>query len=84
MVHPRRLRQVITESERRSGDPVESGQENGAARQARNRLTVGGTVRLVADKAPLVRKLWLIAMAIVFVALMALVFTFCSMRGGPA
>jgi hypothetical protein len=36
----------------------------------------------VADKPPLVRKEWLIAMAIVFVALMALVFTVCPSRPG--
>jgi hypothetical protein len=32
------------------------------------------------EKPPMVRREWLIAMAIVFVALMALVFTFCSSR----
>lgn len=32
------------------------------------------------DKQPVVRKEWLIAMAIVFVALMAIVFTMCSTR----
>jgi hypothetical protein len=31
-----------------------------------------------------VRKEWLIAMAIVFVALIALVFTFCARTGKPA
>ncbi len=30
------------------------------------------------DKQPLVRKEWLIAMAIVFIALMAIVFTMCG------
>jgi len=30
------------------------------------------------DKQPVVRKRWLIAMAIVFVALMAIVFTMCN------
>jgi hypothetical protein len=30
------------------------------------------------EKPPMVRREWLIAMGIVFVALMALVFTFCS------
>ena len=33
-------------------------------------------------KPPMVRREWLIAMAIVFVTLMALVFTFCSFRAG--
>jgi hypothetical protein len=32
---------------------------------------------------PMVRKEWWIAMAIVFVALMALVFTFCATTGQP-
>jgi hypothetical protein len=36
----------------------------------------------VTDKQPIVRGQWLIAMAIVFVALMALVFTFCYTRPG--
>ncbi len=34
----------------------------------------------MSDKPPMVRKEWLIAMAIVFVTLMALVFTFCYSR----
>jgi hypothetical protein len=36
----------------------------------------------VSEKEPIVRRQWLIAMAIVFVALMALVFTFCYSRPG--
>ena len=36
------------------------------------------TIRSLMDKQPVVRKRWLIAMAIVFVALMAIVFTMCN------
>jgi hypothetical protein len=36
----------------------------------------------MSDKPPVVRREWLIAMGIVFVALMALAFTFCSSRPG--
>jgi hypothetical protein len=41
----------------------------------------GGTMT-VDGKQPMVRKEWLIAMAIVFVALMALVFTVCTASTG--